>query len=137
MVRWFYRSSTPNPKNYRMAYGEITGVHVGQHFDSRQALCAAGVHRMTQNGIAGYGGNQPAESIVLSGGYQDDIDDGDEILYTGEGGQEQSSGRQVKDQTATRAFTLAGVTHSHTMQEPLPDRPIAVSALTHPAHARN
>ena len=69
-----------------MAHGAINGIQVGQRFDSRQTLCDAGVHRMTQNGIAGYGGNQPAESIVLSGGYQDDIDDGDEILYTGEGG---------------------------------------------------
>lgn len=68
-----------------MAHGAINGIQVGQHFDSRQTLCDAGVHRMTQNGIAGYGGNQPAESIVLSGGYQDGIDDGDEILYTSEG----------------------------------------------------
>ena len=36
---------------------------------------------MTQNGIAWYGGNQPAESIVLSGGYEDDIDDGDTRLH--------------------------------------------------------
>ena len=69
-----------------MEHREISGVHVGQHFDNQQALCYAGIHRMTQNRIAGYGGNQPAESIVLSGGYQDDIDDGDEILYTSEGG---------------------------------------------------
>ena len=36
----------------------------------------------------------------------------------------------MKDQTATRAFTLAGMTHSHTMQEPLLGRPMPVSALT-------
>jgi hypothetical protein len=24
-----------------MAHGEINGIHAGQHFDSRQALCAA------------------------------------------------------------------------------------------------
>ena len=80
-----------------MAHGEINGIHVGHHFDSRQALCDAGVHRMTQNGIAGYGGNQPAESIVLSGGYPDDIDRGDVIVYTGQGGQVQASGRQFKN----------------------------------------
>jgi hypothetical protein len=28
------------------------------------------------------------------------------------------------------ASTLAGMTHSHTMQEPLPDRPASVFALT-------
>ena len=81
-----YPPPTASPESYRMPHGELHGIHLGHHFDSRQSLCDAGVHRMTQNGIAGYGGNQPAESIVLSGGYQDDIDDGDEILYTGEGG---------------------------------------------------
>ena len=35
----------------------------------------------------------------------------------------------------TCASTLAGMTHSHTMQEPLPDRPTPVSALT-PAGGR-
>ena len=85
-----------------MAHGEIYGIQAGHHFDSRQALCDAGVHRMTQNGIAGYGGNQPAESIVLSGGSQDDIDDGDEILYTGEGGRDPASGRQIRDQQLTK-----------------------------------
>lgn len=51
-----------------MAHGEIDGIHIGQHFDSRQALYDAGIHRMTQHGIAGYGGDKPAQSIVLSGG---------------------------------------------------------------------
>ena len=37
-----------------------------------------------------------AESIALSGGYEDDADLGDVIIYTGQGGQE--NGRQVADQ---------------------------------------
>ena len=41
------------------------------------------------------------ESIVLSGGYVDDQDFGDEIIYTGEGGRDASSGRQVGHQTLT------------------------------------
>ena len=64
-----------------MSHGETNSIRPGQNFDSRQALFDASIHRMTQHGIAGYGGNQPAESIVLSGGYPDDVDDGDEILY--------------------------------------------------------
>ena len=51
-----------------MAHGEIHGIQVGHHFDSRQALCDAGVHRMTQNGIAGYGGNQPLRSLLTCPG---------------------------------------------------------------------
>jgi putative restriction endonuclease len=42
----------------------------------------------------------PAESIVISGGYEDDEDFGDSIIYTGQGGQE--AGKQVKDQEVSR-----------------------------------
>ena len=40
-------------------------------------------------------------SIVLSGGYIDDEDNGTLIVYTGEGGRDPEIGRQVKDQTLT------------------------------------
>jgi putative restriction endonuclease len=47
-------------------------------------------------------------SIVLSGGYTDDEDYGDVIIYTGEGGRDQKTGRQVADQTLTGGnFALA------------------------------
>lgn len=38
------------------------------------------------------------KSIVLSGGYVDDVDDGDLVIYTGEGGRDPNKGRQVADQ---------------------------------------
>ena len=41
-------------------------------------------------------------SIVLSGGYVDDEDLGDEIIYTGEGGRDSNTGLQVGDQTLTK-----------------------------------
>jgi putative restriction endonuclease len=85
-----------------MAYGAILGISVGQHFASRQALYDAGVHRMTQAGIAGYGTGGAAESIVLSDGYADDEDHGAVVIYTGEGGRDATTGRQVADQEATR-----------------------------------
>lgn len=34
--------------------------------------------------------NDCAYSLVLSGGYEDDIDNGDEFLYTGSGGRDLS-----------------------------------------------
>ena len=37
-------------------------------------------------------------SIVLSGGYEDNIDELDYILYTGHGGQDVRGGKQIKDQ---------------------------------------
>jgi len=55
------------------------------------------VHRGLQQGI-GAGG----ESIVLSGGYVDDVDAGDIIIYTGEGGRDLNTGRQIADQALTR-----------------------------------
>ena len=42
--------------------------------------------------------NEGASSIVLSGGYEDDIDDYSYILYTGHGGQDKPGGKQIKDQ---------------------------------------
>jgi putative restriction endonuclease len=85
-----------------MPHGHVAGVAVGQVFDSRKSLGASGVHPPFQAGIYGYRGGQPAESIVLSEGYVDDIDDGDEIIYTGQGGRDQQSGRQVEDQVFER-----------------------------------
>lgn len=38
---------------------------------------------------------------ALSGGYVDDEDSGDEITYTGEGGRDPKTGRQIADQTLT------------------------------------
>jgi len=74
-------------------------VPIGTLFPTRHAAYEAGVHRHTQAGIAG---TQPcAASIVLSGGYSDDLDLGDEILYTGYGGRDPDTGRQVADQELT------------------------------------
>ncbi|WP_447637989.1 YDG/SRA domain-containing protein [Flavobacterium microcysteis] len=37
-------------------------------------------------------------AIVLSGGYEDDLDSGDEIIYTGAGGNDRK-GKQIEDQS--------------------------------------
>src|SRR5215831_7906617 len=84
----------------RMAFGDIREVPVGTLFDSRRALYDAGVHRQLQAGIAG-GEHAGAESIVVSGGYEDDEDYGDLIVYTGQGGNDPNTGRQVADQQLT------------------------------------
>ncbi|MFC2017700.1 YDG/SRA domain-containing protein [Chloroflexota bacterium] len=77
--------------------GHVSGVWIGQIFPDRRALHDANVHRGLQQGISADG-----SSIVLSGGYVDDVDEGDFIIYTGEGGRSQDSGRQIADQTLTR-----------------------------------
>jgi putative restriction endonuclease len=66
-------------------FGEVLGIKEGQKFVSRKALIEAGLHRSIQHGIDG-NGNEGVAAIVVSGGYEDDRDFGDEIIYTGHGG---------------------------------------------------
>lgn len=77
--------------------GDVPRVSEGELFQDRQALHDAEVHRGVQQGIGG-GGN----SIVLSGGYVDDRDENDVIIYTGQGGRDPNTGRQIADQQLTR-----------------------------------
>lgn len=79
-------------------FGTPDGVTVGQLFESRRELHDACVHRPLQGGISGEsrGG---AESIVISGGYIDDEDHGDYLIYTGHGGQDPATKRQIADQS--------------------------------------
>ena len=74
-------------------FGPILGVPVGTTFQSRKVLSQSGVHRPTMAGIAG-SGVEGAESIVASGGYEDDLDQGDVLTYTGQGGNDPSTGKQ-------------------------------------------
>lgn len=82
-------------------FGHVLGYPPGAVFANRLALSQAGVHRPRQAGICGTAG-EGAESVVLSGGYGDDDDRGDVIVYTGRGGRSASSGRQVADQDLNR-----------------------------------
>lgn len=78
-------------------YGEIPGIEEGAAFADRRALHDADVHRGLVQGIA-----PGAAAIVLNEGYIDDEDFGDEIIYTGEGGRDLNSGRQIHDQPFTK-----------------------------------
>ena len=96
-------------------YGPVDGVPVGTVFPSRKAAADAGVHPPTMGGISG--GQDGADSIVVSGGYEDDKDYGDEIIYTGQGGNDSDSGKQVADQEWTRGN--AGLVRSHLEGNPV------------------
>lgn len=82
-------------------FGEIEGYLPGTQFDNRKELSASGIPPPTQAGISGRGA-EGADSIVLSGGFEDDEDHGDVIIYTGAGGRDPNSGQQVADQVLTR-----------------------------------
>jgi putative restriction endonuclease len=82
-------------------FGEIPGVPEGTSFPSRAALNASRVHGPTQGGISG-SETEGADSIVVSGGYEDDEDYGDVIVYTGHGGRDSATGKQIRDQELAR-----------------------------------
>lgn len=90
-----------------MALGALPEVRIGQRFPSRLALSRAGVHRATQPGICkASDGSGAAESIVLSGGYPDDLETPELIVYTGQGPRNSVTGRLTADQTFS-AWNLA------------------------------
>jgi len=77
-----------NPQEYRNEgkFGTIPGIEVGATWRTREECAKARVHNSTTAGISG--GKDGACSIVMSGGYDDDEDKGNEIIYTGTGGYE-------------------------------------------------
>ncbi|KYM96770.1 E3 ubiquitin-protein ligase UHRF1 [Cyphomyrmex costatus] len=85
--------------------GPIPGVDVGTTWMFRIQVSEAGVHRPPVGGIHGRA-SDCAYSIVLSGGYEEDYDNGDEFLYSGSGGRDLSGNKrtnsQSKDQELTR-----------------------------------
>lgn len=110
-------------------FGHIPGIAVGMTFASRRALANAGVHRPLQHGISG-AGDEGADSIVVSGGYEDDKDFGDLIVYTGAGGRDPGTGQQTADQ----AFTAQNLALVKSEAEGLPVR-VARGSADDPAHS--
>ncbi|GMP81048.1 hypothetical protein CsSME_00035897 [Camellia sinensis var. sinensis] len=68
--------------------GSVPGVDVGDQFQYRVELALVGIHRLYQAGIdyMKHGGMIIATSIVASGGYADDLDNPDVLIYSGHGG---------------------------------------------------
>ena len=73
----------------------------GSMFQNRQELSEARIHGPIQAGIWN-DGSEYAVSIVVSGGYVDDEDRVSSLLYTGQGGRDAGTGRQVTDQELKR-----------------------------------
>ncbi|XP_023737917.1 histone-lysine N-methyltransferase family member SUVH9 [Lactuca sativa] len=81
--------------------GAIPGIYVGDVFNFRTELCVLGIHGQIQAGIDylssshSSNGEPIATSVIVSGGYEDDEDSGDVIVYTGHGGQDKHSKQVV------------------------------------------
>jgi E3 ubiquitin-protein ligase UHRF1 len=89
------------PRNH---YGPIPGVEVGTSWLYRVQVSESGVHRPHVGGIHGRE-SDGAYSIVLSGGYEDDVDNGNEFLYTGSGGRDLSGNKRTADQSHDQTLT--------------------------------
>ncbi|GAB2293940.1 Histone-lysine N-methyltransferase, H3 lysine-9 specific suvh4 [Dionaea muscipula] len=96
-------------------FGDLPGIVVGYRFYSRAEMVAVGFHNHWLNGIdyIGISSQKPegykehtfplAVSIVLSGQYEDDFDNSEEIVYTGQGGNDLlGNKRQIEDQSLLR-----------------------------------
>ncbi len=82
-------------------FGEIKDVVVGTEFASRAELAASGIHKPTQAGISG-SSTKGADSIVVSGGYEDDEDYGDYLIYGGQAGFDPNTKLQNEDAELSR-----------------------------------
>ncbi|KAJ3566213.1 hypothetical protein NP233_g7141 [Leucocoprinus birnbaumii] len=87
---WTLSSSEASAHDH---YGHPDGYLVGSIFADRKACMDAHVHRATMKGIVG-NSREGAYSVVVNDGYEDDIDEGDVIWYTGAGGQEVRGGSE-------------------------------------------
>jgi len=85
-------------------FGPIPGIEVGMNWMFRVQVSEEGVHRPHVAGIAG-SAKTGCPSLVLSGGYEDDVDDGDEFTYTGSGGRDLSGNKRTAEQSSDQELT--------------------------------
>lgn len=71
-----------------------------------RCVLLAGLHRHLQSGISGSYADG-ADAIVVSGGYAADEDYGDAIVYTGQGGRDPETKKQISDQSFDDSGNLA------------------------------
>ncbi|BBN04580.1 protein MpSUVHa [Marchantia polymorpha subsp. ruderalis] len=113
-------SSILMDKGYRVngmesILGEVPGVKVGDHFYYRMELLIISLHRQSQGGIDFIPASKStildkrgnplavAVSVIASGGYEDDHDEGETLIYTGQGGNNyKGDKRNVTDQELVR-----------------------------------
>eukprot|EP00798_Chlamydomonas_sp_ICE-L_P016484 gene16484-22708_t len=80
------------------------GVQVGDFWKDRLDCRQWGAHFPHVAGIAGQS-SVGAQSVVLSGGYEDDLDEGEWFLYTGSGGRDLSGNKRTsKTQSFDQVF---------------------------------
>lgn len=87
--------------------GPVPGIEVGDQFYFRMEICCVGLHGPIQAGIEYITAKESehktpvAISIISSGGY-DAKDDGEELVYTGQGGKSALDSKPIEDQKLER-----------------------------------
>jgi euchromatic histone-lysine N-methyltransferase len=94
--------------NVTKRIGAVPGIEIGDIFFFRMELCVVGLHAQSMGGIdalhiTGVREEETlAVSIVSSGEYDDEAEDGDVIIYTGQGGNFNKKEKHVSDQKLHR-----------------------------------
>ncbi|XP_043689601.1 histone-lysine N-methyltransferase, H3 lysine-9 specific SUVH1-like isoform X2 [Telopea speciosissima] len=94
--------------NVKKRIGAVSGVEIGDIFFFRMEMCLVGLHGQSMAGIdyTSLKFNEEEEhvavSIVSSGGYEGDVDDGDVLIYSGQGGNTNKKSKEVVDQKLER-----------------------------------
>ncbi|CAI9727269.1 E3 ubiquitin-protein ligase UHRF1-like [Octopus vulgaris] len=102
-------------------FGVIPGVPVGTTWKFRVQVSEAGIHRPHVAGIHGRE-DVGAFSIVLSGGYEDDVDNGDDFTYTGSGGRDLSGNKRTAEQSCDQTLTRYNKALARNCNAPLDDK---------------
>ncbi|XP_072457976.1 E3 ubiquitin-protein ligase UHRF1 isoform X2 [Notamacropus eugenii] len=112
------RECTIVPSNH---YGPIPGIPVGTMWKFRVQVSESGVHRPHVAGIHGRS-NDGAYSLVLAGGYEDDVDHGNSFTYTGSGGRDLSGNKRTAEQSCDQKLTNMNRALALNCSAPINDR---------------
>lgn len=120
--------------------GHLAGIDVGHQFYSRAEMVVVGLHSHWLNGIDYMGVGKfkkmaeyknwtfpIAVSIVLSGQYEDDLDNSDDVIYTGQGGNDLLGN---KSQIADQVMKRGNLTLKNNIDQKVPVRVIRVKVYT-------
>ncbi|GLI68613.1 hypothetical protein VaNZ11_013086 [Volvox africanus] len=110
------------------------GLVVGDMFPNRMTCRMWNAHLPHVAGIAGQS-RIGAQSVVLSGGYEDDVDEGDYFLYTGSGGKNLEGNKRNGAHDRDQEFSRYNLALKKSCEQGLPVRVIRSSKEKRSAYA--
>jgi len=92
-IAYRFDPAVPRPPHAKTpTFGHLPGLYIGKKWHSRIGAAWDGTHLPRMAGISGKEG-VGVWSIALSGGYEDDFDEGYRFVYTGSGGRSSISSK--------------------------------------------